>query len=106
MVIHCNMTSVAWAILEPRMESSISVLMRLLKIEQFTPTVSVVDNGGTYSGTAFPATATVNGQSSLEGVTPTLDYQQYINGVWTDLGTNAPVNAGSLRCYGELRRVN
>ena len=60
-----------------------------------TPTVSVVDNGGTYNGTAFTATATVNGQSSLEGVTPTLDYQRYINGTWTDLGANAPINAGS-----------
>ena len=64
---------------------------------QLTPTVSVVDNGGTYNGTAFPATATVYGQSSLEGVTPTLDYQQYINGAWTNLSPNAPVpvNAGS-----------
>ncbi len=64
-------------------------------IAQATPTMSVVDNGGTYNGTAFTATATVNGQSSLEGVTPTLDYQQYINGAWTDLGANAPINAGS-----------
>jgi hypothetical protein len=60
-----------------------------------TPTVSVVDKGGTYNGTTFTATATVNGLSSLEGVTPTLDYQQYINGAWTNLGTSAPVNAGS-----------
>ena len=60
-----------------------------------TPTVNVVDNGGTYNGTAFVATATVNGQTSLEGVTPTLDYQQYINGAWTDLGAKAPINAGS-----------
>ena len=59
-----------------------------------TLTVSVVDNGGTYNGTAFTATATVQGQSSLEGVTPTLDYQQYINGAWTDRGATAPVNAG------------
>ena len=51
-----------------------------------TPTMIVVDNGGTYNGRAFTATATVNGLSSLEGVTPTLDYQQYINGAWTDLG--------------------
>ena len=60
-----------------------------------TPTVNVIDNGGTYNATAFVATATVNGQSNLEGVTPTLDYQQLVNGSWHDLGANAPVNAGS-----------
>ena len=60
-----------------------------------TPTVNVIDNGGTYNATAFVATATVNGQASLEGVTPTLDYQQLVNGSWHDLGANAPVNAGS-----------
>ena len=59
------------------------------------PTVSVVDSGGVYNNTTYTATATVNGQPSLEGVTPTLDYQQYVNGTWTDLGTSAPVNAGS-----------
>ncbi len=59
------------------------------------PTMSVADNGGTYNGTTFTATATVNGLPSLENVTPTLDYQEYINGTWTDLGANAPVNAGS-----------
>ena len=60
-----------------------------------TPTVNVIDNGGTYNATAFVATATVNGQSNLEGVTPTLDYQQSINGAWKDLGATAPINAGS-----------
>jgi len=60
-----------------------------------TPTVNVIDNSGTYNATAFVATATVNGQSNLEGVTPTLDYQQLANGSWHDLGANAPVNAGS-----------
>ena len=59
-----------------------------------TPIVVVVDNGGTYNGKAFAATATVNGQSNLEGVTPTLDYQQLVNGFWQDLGANAPINAG------------
>ena len=41
-----------------------------------TPTVGVTDVGGAYTGAAYPATATVNGQSSLEGVTPTLTYYQ------------------------------
>ena len=43
-------------------------------ISQATPTVSVVDGGGIFSGSAFPATALVNGAASLEGVTPTLAY--------------------------------
>lgn len=44
-----------------------------------TPTVNVVDAGGTYSGSAFPAAATVvgvpgSGNPSLESVAPTLAY--------------------------------
>ena len=65
------------------------------EVQQIIPTVSVTDNDGTYNGTPYVAIAIVNGQSSLDGFTPTLDYQQYINGVWNDLGANAPVNAGS-----------
>jgi hypothetical protein len=68
------------------------------------PQVSVSDTGGTYNGSAFPATATVTGDSgtpgsSLEGVGLTLDYQQLdSNGnVIADLGSNAPVNAGSYQ---------
>ncbi len=38
-------------------------------ISQATPSVSVSDAGGTYSGSTFPATT-----SGLEGVTPTLSY--------------------------------
>ena len=43
-------------------------------ISQATPTVAVSDAGGTYSGSAFPATATVNGNGSLETISPTLTY--------------------------------
>ena len=43
-------------------------------ITQATPTVAVSDAGGTYSGSAFPATATVNGNGSLETISPTLTY--------------------------------
>jgi hypothetical protein len=43
-----------------------------------TPTVRAIDGGGTYSGLAFAATATVTGVSgsaaSLEGLAPTLTY--------------------------------
>ena len=47
-------------------------------ITQATPTVQVTDAGGAYTGSTYPATATVTGvsgtASSLEGVTPTLLY--------------------------------
>ena len=48
-------------------------------IGQATPRLSVSDAGGTYNGTAFPASASVTGVggapgSSLEGVSPTLTY--------------------------------
>jgi uncharacterized repeat protein (TIGR03803 family) len=41
----------------------------------FAPTTTTVtDGGGTYNGNAFPATAKVNGQTSLEGVYPQSTY--------------------------------
>ncbi len=48
-------------------------------ITQATPTLSVTDAGGLFTGAAFPATATVAGvdgvaATSLEGVTPSLTY--------------------------------
>ena len=54
-----------------------------IDVDKATPTVSVSDAGGTYDGSAFPATATVTGvvtgvddspASSLQSVTPTLTY--------------------------------
>jgi hypothetical protein len=65
-----------------------------------TPTVAVSDAGGTYSGSPFPATATVNGGPSLEGVSPTLAYYA---GTYTDPSqlagltalSGAPTAAGS-----------
>jgi hypothetical protein len=83
-------------------------------IAQASPTVFVSDAGGTYNGSAFPATALVWGvvagvdstpASTLEGVTPTLTYYQ---GSYTTLAalntalaggltgsTTAPTSAGS-----------
>jgi uncharacterized repeat protein (TIGR03803 family) len=57
------------------------------------PTVTTVTAaGGTYDGvTAFAATVTVTGAGTITG-SPTLDY--YDNTTATDLGSNAPVNAG------------
>jgi ELWxxDGT repeat protein len=43
-------------------------------VAQAAPTVQVSDAGGTYNGSTFPATATVNGVSALEGVGATLSY--------------------------------
>ncbi len=64
-----------------------------------TPTVTVTDGGGTYNGTAFIATATVQGvsgpaASSLEGVTPTLTY--YVGSDTTGMQlSGAPTAAGT-----------
>jgi len=71
-----------------------------LVVNQPTPTVTVSDAGGTYRGTAYPATATVNGGAGLENISPTLAYYA---GTYTTLasvpttdGTNsAPTHAGS-----------
>ena len=65
------------------------------EVQLTTPTLTVTDAGGGYNGTPYAAVATINSGHSLEGVTPTLDYQQSINGVWNDLSANAPINAGS-----------
>ncbi|MFI5454074.1 MAG: choice-of-anchor Q domain-containing protein [Isosphaerales bacterium] len=69
------------------------------------PTVSVMDSGGTYNGTAFPAAATVAGVSgsaatSLEGVTPS---SKFYSGIYTSAAqlagltplSSAPSKAGS-----------
>jgi hypothetical protein len=58
------------------------------------PTVVLVTApGGTYDGsTAFAATVTVSGSGTITGV-PSLDY--YDNTTSTDLGQNAPINAGN-----------
>jgi sugar lactone lactonase YvrE len=68
-------------------------------IARTVPTVSVMDVGGTYNGTVFPATATVAGisgaaASSLEGVSPTL---RYYSGTYTTTSQLAgiPVLSGA-----------
>ncbi|MHB1836242.1 MAG: beta strand repeat-containing protein, partial [Solirubrobacteraceae bacterium] len=74
-------------------------------IVQATPTVSVADAGGTYSGSPFAASATVAGLSgtggaSLEGVSPSLTYYTGTYASPSQLGgltplAGAPVHAGS-----------
>ncbi len=77
-------------------------------ITQASPTLTVSDSGGTFDGADFEATALVAGivsgvddtpDISLEGVSPTLDYQQLDanNNVMADLGTSAPTTAGSYQ---------
>ena len=62
---------------------------------QSTPTVTVSDAGGTFTGNPFPATALVNGAASLEGVTPTLTYFVGTGTSGTNLGGTAPSAAGT-----------
>jgi hypothetical protein len=64
------------------------------------PTVTVSDAGGTYNGTAFSAGDSirgVNGQtgSTLEGVGLSLTYYAGSSVTGTNLGANAPANAGT-----------
>jgi hypothetical protein len=51
-----------------------STALATFSIGKATPAVSVSAAGGTYAGSAFGASATINGGSSLEGVSPTLTY--------------------------------
>jgi hypothetical protein len=68
-------------------------------IRQVTATVKVHASGGTFTGSSFPASATVagiNGQfgPSLEGVTPTLTYYSGSTASGTPL-SGPPTNAGT-----------
>ncbi|WP_171475458.1 beta strand repeat-containing protein [Frigoriglobus tundricola] len=60
-----------------------------------TPTLTVADAGGTYNGSSFPATYTLNGvaSGSLEGVAPTLTY--YAGSSATGTPLSAPATAGT-----------
>ena len=68
-------------------------------IAKATPAVTVTDAGGTYTGSSFPATATVQGidgvvRSSLEGVTPSLTY--YVGSTPSGSGmATPPTNPGT-----------
>ncbi len=76
-----------------------------LTVAQAAPTLTVTDAGGTYSGSAFPATVTIAGVSgtpgsSLELVTPTLAYYAGTYTSPSQLGSltplaGAPTAAGS-----------
>jgi hypothetical protein len=59
------------------------------------PTVVVTDAGGTYNGSPFPATATVNGVASLEGVSLILTYFVGTNTMGESMGATAPSEAGT-----------
>ena len=73
---------------------------RSFSIRQATPTVTVTDNGGTYNGSPFSASATMTGVSgtktgTLEGVSPTYEYYSGTGTGGTDLGSTAPSAAGT-----------
>ena len=53
---------------------------------------TVADLGGTYTGSAFQATSGVTGAGGLSTIASSLDY--YDTDTSTDLGSNAPINAG------------
>ena len=63
-------------------------------INHAAATVSVTDAGGTFNGSTYPATATVNGTTSLEGFTPTITYYAGTAATGTPL-TGAPSMAGT-----------
>jgi hypothetical protein len=63
-----------------------------LSVPTLSPTVTkVTAAGGTYNGTAYTATVTVTGAGTITG-SPTVNY--YNNTTSTNLGSNAPINAG------------
>ena len=70
-------------------------------IAKATSTLTVTDTGGPYNGSAYGATITIN--PADQGLTSGPDYQQYAGvtaegqQIWNELGSNAPVNAGSYR---------
>src|SRR5262249_31391031 len=64
-----------------------------LAVTQDGLSVTVSDAGGTYDGSAFAATAQVNGAASLEGVSPTLTYYAGSQANGTPL-SGAPSAAG------------
>ncbi len=63
-------------------------------VGQTTPAVSVSASSRPYNGLPITATATVNGQSSLQGVSPTLTYYSGSSAGGTPLAS-APVDAGT-----------
>ena len=63
-------------------------------ITKATPTVTVTDAGGTYTGSPYPASAKVNGTASLEGITPTLTYYVGSTAIGTPL-SGAPSAVGT-----------
>ena len=78
----------------------VSDTTKLLTVTQATPTVNVTDIGGTYNASPFAATATVTGVGgipapSLEGVSPTLTYYIGTGTNGQNLGSTAPINAGT-----------
>ena len=62
-------------------------------IAQAGSTTTVSDAGGTYNGSAFPATSAVTGAAGLSTTASSLDY--YDTSTSTDLGTVAPTAAGN-----------
>ncbi len=78
---------------------AITYVSGTLTVNQATPTLTVTDAGGTYTGHAFPATVTIAGVNgvagaSLEGVKPTLVYFAGTTATGTPLA-GAPTGRGT-----------
>ena len=74
-----------------------------ITINQATPTVTVTDDGGTYTGSAYAATGSVKGVGSPAADLGTPTFTYYVNTgtdaapVWNSLGNTAPTDAGSYK---------
>ena len=73
-----------------------------ITVARFTPTLIVVDHGGTFSGNAFPASVTIAGTAnsstpatSLEGVSAILTYYLGSGIGGTSLGSTPPMAPGA-----------
>jgi hypothetical protein len=67
------------------------------------PTVDVTDSGGTYNGSPYTASATVDGAANEEGVSPTLQYFQLQEGAYVPI-SSVPVHVGSYEVTATFAR--
>jgi large repetitive protein len=70
-------------------------------ITKATPTITVTDSGGAYTGSPYAATVKVNGGSSLEGVAPTLIYYAGVAATGTAL-SGVPSTVGTYTVLGSF----
>ena len=89
----------AWTFIDPAGNYNSQGDQVFDRIDRATPVLNVTDAGGIYTGAAYSATATVNGNTSLEGITPTLTYAEKNANNNYNAMTGTPTNAGSYLVY-------